>query len=220
MRVKKNSQLIDDKKRNIFKILFFLVGVLAGAILWEFSVFIYDLGKVPDDEKELYWIKGYKELDHYQRQDIRILLDIYRISPMAYGLFEEGMKTWDLDMLKVWDEKIAEEKERIDFTDLHNVFLGEDLYQVKEISQCNRERYEELGVYREDIKNFGKKIVIEIFFENKITKEDNFTVMIDANGNMFFVPPKEMRIDENGNTYWIAYPLFLEKDETEERLQN
>lgn len=218
--MKKNSQLIDDKKRNIFKVLFFLFGVLVGILLWEFSLFIYDLSKVPDDEKELYWIKGYKELDYYQRQDIRILLDRYVISSMAYGFFEEEMKTWDVGMLMEWSEKIAEEKKVIDFTDLHNVFWGEELYQVKEISQYNQRRYEELGVYWQDIKSLGKKNVIEVSLENKITKEDNFTVMITANGNMYFVPPKEMRIDENGDIYWIAYPLFLEKDETEERLQN
>lgn len=57
-----------------------------------------------------------------------------------------------------------------------------------------------------------RKDVIEVYFEKKGEKTDGFTIIINANGNMYFVPPEYLRTDKNGQVYWIAYDIYINRE--------
>lgn len=214
--MKNNSQIINDSYRRSFKILYFIFGSLIGALFLEVCVLVCNFDKVPSDEKPFYQIKGYWKLDQYQKEDISVLRNIYGIGSMMGGLVEEDMKTTDLEIAAIYDARIAEENRIIEFVDIHNVLFDGNSYEIKEIDRYGKERYEEQGVYSKDILAFGRKDALELCFEKKGAVKDSFTVIINANGNMFFVPPLKMRTEENGDVYWIAYPLYLIEDTAEE----
>lgn len=214
--MKNNSQTINDSYRRAFKILYFIFGSLIGALFLEVCVLVCNFNKVPSDEKSFYQIKGYWKLDQYQKEDIRVLRNIYGIGSMMGGLVEEDMKTMDLEIAAIYDARIAEENRIIEFVDIHNVLFDGNSYEIKEIDRYGKERYEEQEVYSKDILSFGRKDVLELCFEKKGAVKDSFTVIINANGNMFFVPPLKMRTEENGDVYWMAYPLYLKEDTAEE----
>lgn len=211
-----SSRVINGLCKTVVKVLYFIFGGLAGALFLKVCVLTCCSDNVPSEEKAFYQIKGYWKLDQYQKVDVRALCNTYGIGSMLGGLVEEGMKTMDLEIADIYDEWITAENGRIiDFTDFNNVSFDGDSYEIKKIDRYGKERYEELGVYSKDISTFGKKDVLELSFEKKEGVKDSFIIIINANGNMFFVPPTKMRTEKNGNIYWMAYPLYLTEDKEE-----
>lgn len=200
-----------DKK--IRKVLCFFWGFLAGVgLLWILD-FAYVVYKMPPYEKQLCRVKGYNKLNRANREDIGALADTYDIGSVMFGLVEEGMEiNGDMEEADRLDKKIWEKSEVLEFTDLFNVSFDGEAYEAKEIRLCGRDRYEKLGVSPKDVITMGRKDVIEVYFEKKGERMDGFTIIINANGNMYFVPPEYLRTDKDGQVYWIANDIYIKRE--------
>lgn len=193
------------------KYVFFILGLFGGVIFICLLVVIYIMSKMPSNGS---WkVNGYEKLDQYQKADVGMMHGTYRIGTILWGgLTETEMKTTDLDEIDKWDAKITEENEIIDFKDFQNIYFNGNVYEAIKICRCNQMRYQELGIHPKDIYKLGRKDTVEIRFEGKEADTDYFIIIMSANGDIFIVPPPDMRTEENGYTYWMAYPVFSDNE--------
>ena len=213
MIVKNAEKLIKNGNKKTRRVLCFFLGFLVGVgLLWILDS-AYAVYKMPPYEKQLCRVNGYNKLNWANREDIGALADTYGIGSVMFGLVEEGMEiNGDMEEADRLDKKIEEKSEVLEFTDLFNVSFDGEAYEAKEIRLCGRDRYEGLGVSPKDVITMGRKDVIEVYFEKKGEKTDGFTILINANGNMYFVPPEYVRTNEDGQVYWIAYKIYVNRE--------
>lgn len=195
-------ELKKNKNRIIFLNIFtgFFTGILFAGIL----VFAYQWNSAPQDMRQLYRIKGYEKLNEDQTADIRMLSGTYETGYMDDWLSGAECKDIGADNPDIR----SVENNKIEFADPRNAkFAGND-YQAAEICLNDRAKYEKLAAFPEMVQNiFGTKDAVEIRYERKGSGEDFFLVIISASGDMYFIPPKEMRTEENAGEYWAVYPL-------------
>lgn len=154
--------------------------------------------------RQLYRIKGHEKLNENQAADIRLLSGTYEtgyIDDWLSGTECKDICTDNPDMRFI-------EKNKIEFTDLRNAKFAENDYQAAEICLNDRAKYEKLAAFPKMAQNiFGTKDVVEIRYERKGSGEDFFLVIISASGDMYFIPPQGMRMEENAGEYWAVYSL-------------
>lgn len=194
--------LIKNKKNRSVFINFFW-GFLAGTILGGTLILVYQWGKTPYDLRQLCIIKGYENLNQDQIEDIRMLSGIYETGYVNQWLSGIEINEMTPEELIV---TCSVEKKEVEFRDLRNAkFEGKD-YKGVEICLNDRTEYEKRAGVPEMVKKiFGTRDVVEIRYERK-DEEEFFLVIMSAGGDVFFVPPQEIRSKEGGE-YWLVYPL-------------
>lgn len=194
-----DGKLKNDKK-NIFKIVTFICGFCGGIISFGIVVLGYSIRKIPPEERELYQIKGYRELNEIQKEDIKMLSGKFGFGDMNWGLFE------NIEIENLNTSLILEGE--VEFTNFDDISFDGGSYQAVEIHHYGSERYEELNLRPESLRRIGTKEVIEIRCKRKGSDNDYFLIIINANKNVYFVPPIEMRTEDDGYIYWVAYSLY------------
>lgn len=194
-----NREKFKNDKKNILKIISYILGFCVGIIFAGILVLVYWIRKIPPDERQLYQIEGYGELSEIQKEDIKTLTGNYGFDP-SWGLFE-NIEIENLNM----EFTIGEE---IEFTDFNNISFGGNSYRVIEICHYEREHYKELNLRPESLRRIGAKGAIEMRCKKKGSDSDYFLIIVNANRDVFFVPPIELRREDNGYIYWVAYYLY------------
>lgn len=81
-----NREKFKNDKKNILKIISYILGFCVGIIFAGILVLVYWIRKIPPDERQLYQIEGYGELSEIQKEDIKTLTGNYGFDP-SWGLF-------------------------------------------------------------------------------------------------------------------------------------